>query len=66
MSHTNIPTRKIGDTEVSAIGYGAMGLAAAYGDHLSEEERFEVRGHVQFHLMYSNKAHPGSGHPLRE
>ncbi len=25
-------TRKLGDLEVSALGYGCMGLSAAYGD----------------------------------
>ena len=35
--------RKIGDSIVSPIGYGAMGIAAAYGDVLTEDERFKVR-----------------------
>ena len=42
MSPAKLPTRKIGDANVPAIGYGAMGIAAAYGDVLSEEERFKV------------------------
>ncbi|THH17698.1 hypothetical protein EW146_g3171 [Bondarzewia mesenterica] len=37
-----LPTRKIGATDVSAIGYGAMGIAIAYGDVGSDEERFKV------------------------
>ncbi|TFY60174.1 hypothetical protein EVG20_g7517 [Dentipellis fragilis] len=28
---SKFPTRKIGDTDVTAIGYGAMGIAAYYG-----------------------------------
>lgn len=36
-------TRKIGDTEVSAIGFGAMGLSALYGPPKPDEERFKVR-----------------------
>ncbi|KAI6043904.1 NADP-dependent oxidoreductase domain-containing protein [Pisolithus marmoratus] len=39
MSH---PTRKIGDTDVSAIGFGAVGLSAYYGPTESDEERFKV------------------------
>ena len=42
MSPAQLPTRKIGNTEVTAIGYGAMNIAAAYGDVLSEEERFKA------------------------
>lgn len=37
--------RKIGDTEVFAIGYGAMGLSGAYNKDfvtLPDEERFKV------------------------
>lgn len=37
-----IPTRKIGSTEVSAIGYGAMGISVGYGDPLPDEERLKV------------------------
>lgn len=36
-------TRKIGETEVSAIGFGAMGLSGAYGPTKPDEERFKVR-----------------------
>ncbi|TBU57456.1 Aldo/keto reductase [Dichomitus squalens] len=42
MASPKLPTRKIGAAEVTAIGYGAMGIAAAYGDVLTEEERFKV------------------------
>ncbi|KAI8986631.1 Aldo/keto reductase [Trametes punicea] len=38
----SLPTRKIGNSEVSAIGYGAMGIAAFYGKPLPDEERFKV------------------------
>ncbi|KAI0777386.1 Aldo/keto reductase [Trametes elegans] len=41
MSPAQLPTRKIGDANVTAIGYGAMGIAAAYGDKLPDEERFK-------------------------
>lgn len=37
-----LPTRKIGNTEVSAIGWGGMGLSAFYGQPLPDEERFKV------------------------
>lgn len=37
------PTRKIGQTIVSPIGFGAMGLGGAYGKTLPDEERFQVR-----------------------
>nr|WGM49231.1 aldehyde reductase [Boreostereum vibrans] len=36
---TSFPTRKIGTDQVSAIGYGAMGMAAFYGKIDSDEER---------------------------
>ncbi|RDX46115.1 Aldo/keto reductase [Lentinus brumalis] len=42
MSPAQLPTRKIGNTDVTAIGYGAMNIAAAYGDVLSDEERFKL------------------------
>ena len=42
-STASIPQRKIGDVEVGAIGYGAMGISAFYGKTLPDEERFKVR-----------------------
>ncbi|KAJ6568369.1 Aldo/keto reductase [Mycena vulgaris] len=40
---TAMPLRKLGDTKVSAIGFGAMGLSGFYGDAItSDEERFKV------------------------
>ncbi|KAG2053060.1 Aldo keto reductase [Suillus hirtellus] len=36
------PTRKIGTDDVSAIGFGAMGLGAYYGQTGSDEERLKV------------------------
>lgn len=38
------PTRKIGNDQVSAIGYGAMGISAFYGPTESDEERLKVSG----------------------
>ena len=35
------PTRKIGNTQVSALGFGAMGLSIAYGDVPSGSERVD-------------------------
>ena len=45
MSLSSVPlsTRKIGADSVSAIGYGAMGIAAHYGPTGSDEERLKVR-----------------------
>ncbi|KAI0063908.1 Aldo/keto reductase [Artomyces pyxidatus] len=37
-----LPTRRIGDTDVTAIGYGAMGIAGFYGDPLPDEERLKI------------------------
>ncbi|KAJ8473792.1 hypothetical protein ONZ51_g7660 [Trametes cubensis] len=42
MSSTTLPTRKIGGADVTAIGYGAMGIAGLYGDKVPDEERFKV------------------------
>jgi len=36
------PTRKIGTDDVSAIGFGSMGISAYYGAVESDEERFKV------------------------
>ncbi|THH19409.1 hypothetical protein EW146_g1746 [Bondarzewia mesenterica] len=36
-----LPTRKIGNTEVSAIGYGAMGISAFYGSAEPDEARLK-------------------------
>ena len=39
----SMPLRKLGNTKVSAIGYGAMGLSGFYGQAVtSDEERFKV------------------------
>ncbi|KAI0371376.1 Aldo/keto reductase [Pilatotrama ljubarskyi] len=37
-----VPTRKIGDANVTAIGYGAMGIAAFYAPVIPEEDRMKV------------------------
>ena len=36
-----LPTRRVGQTEVSAIGYGAMGISSYYGS-APDQERFKV------------------------
>lgn len=41
-----LPTRKIGTSEVSAIGYGAMGIAICYGPILPDEERLKVEAYT--------------------
>lgn len=37
-----LPTRKIGTSDVTAIGFGAMGLSAFYGPPKPDEERFKA------------------------
>ncbi|KAI0247979.1 Aldo/keto reductase [Lactifluus subvellereus] len=37
-----LPTRKIGNTDVTAIGYGTMGISINYGAPLSDEEAFQI------------------------
>ncbi|KAF7439845.1 hypothetical protein PC9H_000182 [Pleurotus ostreatus] len=37
-----LPTRKVGDVNVSALGFGAMGISAFYGPTEPDEERFKV------------------------
>ncbi|KAH8093954.1 Aldo/keto reductase [Cristinia sonorae] len=39
---SQLPTRKIGTDQVTAIGWGAMGLSAFYGTPLPDEERFKL------------------------
>ncbi|KAI0266188.1 Aldo/keto reductase [Gloeopeniophorella convolvens] len=36
------PTRKIGTTDVTAIGYGSMGVSAFYGTALPQDEGFKI------------------------
>ena len=43
MSSSRLQTRKIGNDDVTAIGYGAMGIASFYGSVESDEERLKVR-----------------------
>ncbi|EKM56383.1 uncharacterized protein PHACADRAFT_141007 [Phanerochaete carnosa HHB-10118-sp] len=38
-----LPTRKLGKDQVTAVGYGAMGLSAFYGTPKPDEERFKAR-----------------------
>ncbi|KAI0654913.1 Aldo/keto reductase [Cubamyces menziesii] len=42
MAVAKLPTRKIGDSPVSALGYGAMVLLGAYGPRVPDEEQFKV------------------------
>ncbi|CAL1698067.1 unnamed protein product [Somion occarium] len=37
-----LPTRKIGDTDVTAIGWGAMGISIGYGTPPPDDERFKL------------------------
>ena len=41
----SLPTRKIGNDDVTAIGFGLMGLSAFYGAIENDEERFKVGTH---------------------
>ncbi len=43
MSLPTLPTRKIGEDNVTSIGYGAMGISRYYGAIGSDEERLKVR-----------------------
>ncbi|TFY56534.1 hypothetical protein EVJ58_g7583 [Rhodofomes roseus] len=38
----SLPTSKIGQVAVSALGYGCMGISASYGKTLPDEDRFKV------------------------
>ena len=42
MPSSSLPTRKIGTDNVTAIGYGAMEIAAFHGPIDSDEERLKV------------------------
>jgi len=48
----SLPTRKIGDVPVTAIGYGAMGIAAFYGKAAPDEERLKI-----LDAVYENGCH---------
>ena len=39
---TKLPTRKIGNDTVSAIGWGGMGLSAFYGPVPPDEDRLKL------------------------
>ncbi|TFY80910.1 hypothetical protein EWM64_g3103 [Hericium alpestre] len=39
---SKLPTRKIGSTDVTAIGYGAMGIASYYGTFPPDSERLKL------------------------
>ena len=53
MSIPTLPTRQIGKDDVTAIGYGAMGIAAFYGNIDSDEERLKVQSYFLFPLSTS-------------
>ena len=44
----NMPTRQLGKNgpQVSALGFGAMGLSAFYGTPAPDEERFKILDRV--------------------
>ena len=44
-----LPTRKIGTSNVTAIGYGAMGIAGVYGTPPKDEERLQLLDEVYKH-----------------
>lgn len=44
IANMTLPTRKLGDVNVSALGFGAMGISAFYGPTEPDEERFKVGG----------------------
>lgn len=45
-----LPTRKVGQTDVTALGYGAMGISSYYGTAPPDEERYKV-------ISISHKSH---------
>lgn len=57
----SLPTRKIGNADVTALGFGAMGIAAYYATTIGEEERFKVsvislvlyQSIIKIHLLLS-------------
>ncbi len=48
MSTTKVPTRKLGKNgpEVSALGYGCMGLSSFYGKPRPDDERLALLDHI--------------------
>jgi aryl-alcohol dehydrogenase-like predicted oxidoreductase len=45
---SKLATRKVGTTQVSAIGYGAMGISSFYGAAAPDEERFKVTSTLRY------------------
>lgn len=47
-SSSTVPTKKLGKNgpEVSALGFGCMGLSAFYGKPKPDEERYALLDHV--------------------
>jgi hypothetical protein len=52
---SKLPTRRVGETQVSAIGYGAMGISSFYGAAAPDEERFKV---TSLHVVEPTCLHP--------
>ena len=64
----SIPTRKIGDREFPAIGFGAMGISIAYGPvNMTEEERQQVCSRLKerYTLTVINLVNRSSTRPTR-
>jgi hypothetical protein len=55
---SKLPTRKVGGTEVSAIGYGAMGISSFYGAAPPDEERFKVNSALLVARQIKDHAKP--------
>lgn len=43
---SSLPTRRIGNDDVTALGFGLMGLSAYYGTPLPDDQRFAVLDHA--------------------
>lgn len=50
-----LPTRKIGTDNVTAIGFGLMGLSGFYGAIDSDEERFKVSTYRLYSIFVKHK-----------
>ena len=50
---SKLPTRKVGTTQVSAIGYGAMGISSFYGAAAPDEERFKVTSTLRYNIPHT-------------
>jgi aryl-alcohol dehydrogenase-like predicted oxidoreductase len=52
---SKLPTRRVGQTEVSALGYGAMGISSYYGSTAPDEERFKVMSVSLTHVEHPSR-----------